>query len=102
MLLPLERKDIFDRAAAKHSTGFVILLGFIATIGGAFCLYIFIQQSPWIWSLFVTGADTSDIISAVSLIGLVLAGLLLYIWFMYRNSTKGVDMRTLYLSIPPE
>jgi len=102
MLLPLERKDIFDRAAVKHSAGFIVLLGFIATLGGSFCLYIFIQQSPWIWSLFVTGASTGDIISAVNLIGVVLAGLLLYIWFMYRNSTKGVDMRTLYLSIPPE
>ena len=102
MLLPLERRDIYDRAAVKHSVGFVVLLGFVATLGGAFCLYIFIQQSPWIWSLFVTGAKTSDIVSAVNLIGVVLAGLLLYIWFMYRNSTKGVDMRTLYLSIPPE
>jgi len=102
MLLPLERKDIFDRAAVKHSVGFVVLLGFVATLGGSFCLYIFIQQSPWIWSLFVTGAKTGDVISAVNLIGVVLAGLLLYIWFMYRNSTKGVDMRTLYLSIPPE
>ena len=102
MLLPLERKDIFDRAAVKHSAGFVVLLGFVATLGGSFCLYIFIQQSPWIWSLFTTAATTSDIISAVSLIGLVLAGLLLYIGYMYRNSTKGIDMRTLYLSIPPE
>ena len=102
MLLPLERKDIFDRAAVKHSAGFIVLLGFVATLGGAFCLYIFIQQSPWIWSLMVTGAETSDIISAVSLIGTILAGLLLYIGFMYRNSTKGVDMRTLYLNIPPE
>jgi len=102
MLLPLERKDIFDRAAVKHSAGFVVLLGFVATLGGAFCLYIFIQQSPWIWALFTSGATESEIISSVSLIGLVLAGLLLYIGFMYRNSTKGVDMRTLYLSIPPE
>jgi hypothetical protein len=102
MLLPLERKDIFDRAAVKHSAGFVVLLGFLATLGGSFCLYIFIQQSPWIWSLFTTGASESDIISAVSLIGTILAGLLLYIGYMYRNSTKGVDMRTLYLSIPPE
>jgi amino acid transporter len=102
MLLPLERKDIFDRAAVKHSVGFVVLLGFIATLGGSFCLYIFIQQSPWIWSLLTTGASTGDIISAVGFIGTILAGLLLYIGFMYRNSTKGVDMRTLYLSIPPE
>jgi len=102
MLLPLERRDIYDRAAVKHSIGFVVLLGFVATLGGSFCLYIFIQQSPWIWSLFTSGAETGDIISAVSLIGTILAGLLLYIGFMYRNSTKGVDMRTLYINIPPE
>jgi APA family basic amino acid/polyamine antiporter len=102
MLLPLERKDIFDRAAVKHSVGFVVLLGFIATIGGAFCLYIFIQQSPWIWVLLTTGATEADIVASVGFIGTILAGLLLYIGFMYRNSTKGVDMRTLYLNIPPE
>jgi APA family basic amino acid/polyamine antiporter len=102
MLLPLERKDIFDRAAVKHSVGFVVFLGFIATIGGAFCLYIFIQQSPWIWVLLTTGAKEGDIVASVGFIGTILAGLLLYIGFMYRNSTKGVDMRTLYLNIPPE
>ena len=102
MLLPLERKDIFDRAAVKHSAGFVVLLGFVATLGGSFCLYIFIQQSPWIWALFTTGASSDAIMSAVGFFGCILVGLLLYVGFMYRNSTKGVDMRTLYLSIPPE
>ena len=102
MLLPLERKDIFDRAAVKHSIGFVVLLGFVATLGGSFCLYIFIQQSPWIWSLFTTGASSDAIMSSVGFLGCILVGILLYIGFMYRNSTKGVDMRTLYLSIPPE
>jgi len=102
MLLPLERRDIFDRAAVKHSVGFVVFLGFIATIGAAFCLYIFIQQSPWIWVLLTTGAKEADIVASVGFIGTILAGLLLYIGFMYRNSTKGVDMRTLYLNIPPE
>jgi hypothetical protein len=102
MLLPLERRDIFDRAAVKHSVGFVVFLGFVATVGGAFCLYIFIQQSPWIWVLFTTGAKEADVVASIGFIGTILVGLLLYLWFMYRNSTKGVDMRTLYLSIPPE
>jgi hypothetical protein len=31
-----------------------------------------------------------------------LFGLLLYLYHMYRNTTKGIDMHTLYLSIPPE
>ena len=102
MLLPLERRDIYERAAVKHSVGAVVTLGFLATIGGAFCLYIFIKESPWIWSLFTTGASADAIMSAIGFFGSILAGLLLYVGFMYRNSTKGIDMRTLYLSIPPE
>jgi hypothetical protein len=54
------------------------------------------------WSLFTTGAANADIASAVGFFGCIAVGMLLYIYHMYRNSTKGVDMRTLYLSIPPE
>jgi amino acid transporter len=102
MLLPLERKEIYDRAAVKHSIGTVVSLGFLATIGGAFCLYIFVKESPWVWQLFTSGAATADIASAIGFFGCIVVGILLYIGFMYRNTTKGVDMRTLYLSIPPE
>jgi APA family basic amino acid/polyamine antiporter len=102
MLLPLERKEIYDRAAVKHSIGAVTTLGFIATLGGAFCFYIFIKESPWIWSLFTTGAEIADIISAIGFFGCIIVGILLYVYYMYRNTTRGVDMRTLYLSIPPE
>jgi len=102
MLLPLERKEIYDRAAVKHSIGAVTTLGFIATLGGAFCFYIFIKESSWIWSLFTTGAEIADIISAIGFFGCIIVGILLYVYYMYRNTTRGVDMRTLYLSIPPE
>jgi amino acid transporter len=102
MLLPLERKDIYDRAAVKHSVGFVVLLGLVATLGASFCLYIFIQQSPWIWALFTSGAKEADIASSVGFLGCIAAGILLYVYYMYKNSTKGVDMRTLYIAIPPE
>ncbi|MEM3618644.1 MAG: APC family permease [Candidatus Bathyarchaeia archaeon] len=102
MLLPLERKEIYDRAAVKHSIGAVTTLGFIATLGGAFCFYIFIKESPWIWSLFTTGAKTADIVSACGFFGCIIIGILLYVYYMYKNTTRGVDMRTLYLSIPPE
>jgi amino acid transporter len=102
MLLPLERKDIYDRAAVKHSVGAVTGLGFLATLGGAFCLYIFIKESPWIWSLFTSGAKEADLASAIGFFGCIIVGILLYIGFMYRNTTKGVDMRTLYVNIPPE
>jgi len=102
MLLPLERKEIYDRAAVKHSIGTVVGLGFFATLGGAFCLYEFIKESPWIWSFFTTGAPIEDIVSAIGFFGCIIVGILLYIYYMYQNTTRGVDMRTLYVSIPPE
>jgi len=102
MLLPLERRDIYDRAAVKHSVGFVVLLGLVATIGAGFCLYIFIQQSPWGWSLFTSNAATADIASAIGFLGCIISGVLLYVYYMYKNSTRGTDMRTLYIAIPPE
>jgi amino acid transporter len=102
MLLPLERKEIYDRAAVKHSIGTVVTLGFFATLGAGFCLLVFVKESPWIFSLITTGASVADMASAIGFFGSIIAGILLYIGHMYRNTTKGVDMRTLYLSIPPE
>jgi APA family basic amino acid/polyamine antiporter len=102
LLLPLERRDIYDRAAVKHSVGTVVILGLLATLGAGFCLYIFIQQSPWIWSLFTSSASYSDIASSVGFLACIAAGVLLYVYHMYKNSTRGVDMRTLYIAIPPE
>jgi amino acid transporter len=102
MLLPLERRDVYERAAVKHSVGAVCALGFFATLGAAFCLYIFIKESSWIWSLFTSGAELADIVSAIGFFGCIIVGILLYIYYMYRNTTRGIDMRTLYLSIPPE
>jgi len=102
MLLPLERKEIYDRAAVKHSIGFVVTLGFVAIMGASFCLYIFLKESPWLWSIFSSTAVTADIVSSICFFGCIIVGILMYIGFMYRNTTKGVDMRTLYISIPPE
>ncbi|MEM2937484.1 MAG: APC family permease [Candidatus Bathyarchaeia archaeon] len=102
MLLPLERKDIYDRAAVKHSVGSVVTLGFLATLGAALCLYFFVKESPWIWTLFATGAAAADVASACGFFGCIVVGILLYVYYMYKNTTRGVDMRTLYLSIPPE
>jgi APA family basic amino acid/polyamine antiporter len=102
MLLPLERRDIYERAAVKHSVGTIVTLGFLATLGGAFCLYIFIKESPYLWQLFATEAAAADIASAAGFFGCIAVGILLYVYYMYRNSTRGVDMRTLYINIPPE
>jgi amino acid transporter len=100
MLLPLERKDIYDRAAIKHSIGTVVGLGLVATLGAGYCLMTFVKESTgWMFSPTSTG----DWSSFIGFWGLwVVGGILLYVYYMYRNTTKGVDMRTLYLSIPPE
>ncbi len=99
MLLPLERKEIYDRAAVRHSVGTVVGLGFIATAMAAYCLIIFLKESvSWIF----TPATTADWYSALGFYGCIGVGVLLYVYYMYRNTVKGIDMRTLYVSIPPE
>lgn len=99
MLLPLERKEIYDRAAVKHSVGTVVGLGFIATAMAAYCLIIFVKESvSWIF----TPVTTADWYSALGFYGCIGVGVLLYVYYMYRNTVKGIDMRTLYVSIPPE
>ncbi len=99
MLLPLERKEIYDRAAVKHSVGTVVGLGAIATLAAAYCLATFVKESL---GFIFTPASTGDIASFLGFWGCIAVGILLYVYYMYRNTTKGVDMRTLYISIPPE
>ena len=97
MLLPLERKEIYDRAAVKHSIGTVVTLGFLATVLSGFCLFIFIRESPWILN-----PSGGELYSSIGFFLCIIIGLLLYVYYLYRNATKGVDVRTLYLNIPPE
>ena len=99
MLLALERKEIYDRAAVKHSVGTVIGLGAIATLLSGYCLFTFVKESV---SFIFAPASTADLASFLGFWGCIGLGALLYISYMYRNTTKGIDMRTLYLSIPPE
>ncbi|MGQ9641181.1 MAG: APC family permease [Candidatus Bathycorpusculaceae bacterium] len=107
MLLPLERKEIYERAAVKHSIGAVVSLGFVATLLSAFCLFIFVRESPWIfnpaeWALAEGLPVEAGLSSAYGFFLCIIVGLLLYIYYLYRNTTRGIDVRTLYLSIPPE
>jgi len=99
MLLPLERKEIYDRAAVKHSIGTVVVIGAVATFGAAYCLGTFIKESV---SFIFTPVGIGNLCSSLGFWGCIAVGILLYIYYMYRNTTKGVDMRTLYISIPPE
>ncbi len=99
MLLPLERKEIYDRAAVKHSIGTVVGLGSIASLLAGYCLFTFVRESV---GFMFSPSGTEDVVSALGFWGCIAVGILLYVYYMYRNTTKGVDMRTLYLSIPPE
>lgn len=98
-LLPLERREVYDRAAVKVSSGSVVGMGLIATLLAAYCLFAFLKESVgWIFA----PTTTADLASSLGFFGLIGIGILLYIYYMYTNTTKGIDMRTLYLSIPPE
>jgi APA family basic amino acid/polyamine antiporter len=97
LLLPLERKEIYDRAAVRHSIGTVVMLGFVATLASGYCLFTFLKESPWIFN-----PAGNEIYSAAGFFLCIIIGLLLYIYHLYKNTTRGVDVRTLYLSIPPE
>ncbi|UCG45038.1 MAG: hypothetical protein JSV58_06605, partial [Candidatus Bathyarchaeota archaeon] len=99
MLLALERKEIYDRAAVKHSLGTVVGLGAIATLLSGYCLFTFVKESV---GFIFSPASIADLASCFGFWGCIAVGVLLYIYHMYRNTTKGIDMRTLYLSIPPE
>ncbi|MDH5267168.1 MAG: APC family permease [Candidatus Bathyarchaeota archaeon] len=99
MLLALERKEIYDRAAVKHSVGTVVGLGALATLLSGYCLFTFVKESV---GFIFAPAKISDLASCLGFWGCIAVGALLYISYMYRNTTKGIDMRTLYLSIPPE
>jgi amino acid transporter len=98
MLLPLERKEIYDRAAVKHSVGTVVLLGALGTLGSGFCLWVFMKESTF----FLFPTDTASLWGGLGFFLCIGIGIALYVYHMYRNTTKGVDMRTLYISIPPE
>jgi len=99
MLLPLERKEIYDRAAVKYSIGTVVGLGGIASLLAGYCLFTFVRESV---GFMFSPSGTEDLVSSIGFWGCIAVGVMLYVYYMYRNTTKGVDMRTLYLSIPPE
>jgi len=107
MLLPLRRKEIHERAAVKHSSGLIVTLGALSTIGAGFCLYIFLSESMG-WIIPGSGLKgsfgdlTMDWSSCIGFFGLILIGVLIYVYYRYKNKSRGIDMRTLFLSIPPE
>jgi amino acid transporter len=107
MLLPLRRKEIYERAAVKHSTGVIVALGALSTIGAGWCLWVFLDQSfGWIFpGSGLKGAFntmTENWASCIGFFGLIIVGIVVYLYYRYRNKARGVDMRTLFLTIPPE
>jgi amino acid transporter len=108
MLLPFRRKEIFERSAVKHSSGAIASLGLLSVIGSGFVLYVFLDQSlgwilPGVSGLKGSFGDlTADWASCIGFFALIIVGALIYLYYQYRNKARGVDMRTLFLSIPPE
>ncbi|UCE28678.1 MAG: APC family permease [Candidatus Bathyarchaeota archaeon] len=99
MLLALERREIYERAAVKHSLGTVVGLGAIATLLSGYCLFTFVKESV---GFIFSPSSIPDLYSCFGFWGCIAVGVMLYVYHMYRNTSKGVDMRTLYLNIPPE
>jgi amino acid transporter len=92
-LLPIRRKDIYERATVKLTPAIYSLAGLAGCLMAAWVLYLFIGVS---W------ADMSAPENAGPIAVLILIGILLYVGYWIKNAKKGIDMRTLYLSIPPE
>jgi amino acid transporter len=107
MLLPLRRKEIYERAAVKHSVGSIVALGGLSFIGAGFCLLIFLRESmgwiiPGSGMAGASGDLTADWASCIGFFALIVIGLLIYFYYRWKNKARGIDMQTLFLSIPPE
>ena len=93
LLLPFRRKDIYERATVKLSTGVWAFLSLLATIFSLGYIYMFVSVS---WKDMVAPINLSGYV------GLLIIGLALYFYYWSTNLRRGIDMRTIYRVIPPE
>jgi hypothetical protein len=56
------------------------------------------ESAGWIFNPQGIG----DLSSSIGFFICIVLGLLFYIYYMYRNTTRGIDVRTIYMNIPPE
>jgi len=91
MLLPYHKKDIYERSPVKweiFGIPIMTILGGFTFIAGWFFLYLSMENfSPAIM---------------LTLIGVMLAGLIVYLVQQNKNKKAGIDMNKLYSQIPPE
>lgn len=91
MLLPYHKPEIYDRSPVKWEIlglPLITILGAFTFIAGWFFIYLsFINFSPWIM---------------MTLIGIMLIGLIIYLYQQNKNKKEGIDVSKIYSQIPPE
>jgi amino acid transporter len=91
MLLPYHKREIYDRSPVQWSVfgvpAMTILGGFTFLVG---------------WFFIYLSLRNFSIPVMITLIGVMLAGLVVYLYQQARNREEGVDVESIYSQIPPE
>ncbi|MGD9140112.1 MAG: APC family permease [bacterium] len=91
MLLPYHKREIYDRSPVQWSLfglPLMTLLGGFTFLAGWFFIYLSLRNfSPPVM---------------MTLIGVMLAGIVLYLYQQAKNKKEGVDIDSIYSQIPPE
>jgi APA family basic amino acid/polyamine antiporter len=91
MLLPYHKREIYDRSPVQWSllgVPAMTILGGFTFLAGWFFIYLSIRNfNPTVM---------------ITLIGVMLAGLVVYLYQQARNKREGVNINEIYSHIPPE
>ena len=91
MLLPYHKPDIYKRSPVRWQIGklpVITILGGFTFLAGWFFIYLALRNfSPLVMAVFV---------------GVMLAGLIVYLYQQAKNRREGVDVNKIYSEIPPE
>lgn len=97
MIFVFRRKEIFERSPFKSGGPAVVtLIGGIATAANIWFLWQIVQGWPWDYPDGI--AWTAWIWTLV----LIIASLLVYLYYRTKGKRAGVDYSTIYAEIPPE
>jgi APA family basic amino acid/polyamine antiporter len=91
MLLPYHKREIYDRSPVQWSLfgiPVMTILGAFTFLAGWFFIYLSIRNfSP---------------VMMITLIGVMLAGIIIYLYQQARNKQEGINVGDIYSQIPPE
>ncbi len=100
LLFAYRKADIFERSPFRQSKTTLTVVGAAAVIANLWALWTFITH-PKGWYIF----GITDLVTAMPFIFslvLILAAVAIYAYYANRNRVTGVDMRTIFATIPPE